>query len=105
MSYYRNYRRPSKPTVRNITVKYAGECICCGSPIKAGEIATFYPAGTIASIHEGKIGHIGGLDGTSQKCFANLKAKSLVIDAGLNDYAGDGLDARYEDDCAARCGL
>ena len=37
---------------------------------------------------------------------ANLKAKSLVIDAGLNDYAGDGLDARSsKDDCAARCGL
>jgi hypothetical protein len=29
----------------------------------------------------------------------------VIADAWVNDYAGDGLDARYEDDCAARCGL
>lgn len=100
---YRRFHRSSKPTVRNITAKYADECACCGSPIKAGEWVTYYPAGTIAGITEGRIAHIGGLEGTSQKCFNNLKAKQ--VDNGLNDYAGDGLDMRYEDQCRDICGL
>lgn len=32
-------------------------------------------------------------------------AKSLEVDRSVNDYAGDGLDQRYEDDCKERCGL
>jgi hypothetical protein len=100
---YRRFRSYSKPTPRNITVKFAGECACCGAQIKAGEFATYYPAGTIASVSEGRIAHIGGLEGNSQKCAGNIGAK--MVDRGLNDYAGDGLDARYEDDCARACGL
>ena len=103
MPYRRNYRNYSKPVVRNITVRYAGDCVCCGAPIAAGSIATFYPAGTIAGIHEGKISHIGGLEGTGTTCAHNLKLS--LTDRGLNDYAGDGMDARYEDDCARICGI
>jgi hypothetical protein len=46
-------RRYSKPSVRTITVKFDGKCACCAAPIKAGEIADFYPAGTIAGVNEG----------------------------------------------------
>jgi len=47
--------------------------------------------------------HIGGLDGTSKACFNHLKVSA--VDHNVNDYAGDGLDSRYEDDCARACGL
>ena len=100
---YRRFRNYSKPTVRNITVKYDGECACCGAAIKAGSIATYYPVGTIAGVTVGKITHLGGVDGTSKACFNHLKL--ATVDQNVNDYAGDGLDARYEDDCRERCGL
>ena len=96
---YRRYRSYSKPTPRNIAVKYSGKCVCCGATINAGEVATYYPAGTIAGITEGKIAHIGGLEGNSATCTANIR------DHGLNDFAGDGLDAHWEDECRERCGL
>jgi hypothetical protein len=99
---YRKFYRQSKPTMRNIEVKFAGTCACCGGAIKAGELASFYPVGTIAGVKESKIAHIGGLDGNSAKCSGVIAGK---IDQSLNDYAGDGLDSRYEDDCASRCGL
>ena len=128
---YRNFHRRARPTPRVITVKYAGKCACCGAEIKAGETATFYPAGTIASITEGKIGHIGGLEGTGARCTAELRKQAGLPPAprhcnhefrtctrgcgavcaaevehrAVNDYAGDGLDERYEDDCARQCGL
>jgi hypothetical protein len=99
-----------------ISVKYSGHCACCGAEIKAGETATYYPPGTIAGRTEGAIAHIGGLDGTSARCTAEIRkaqfpeyaAEIARREAGqraVNDYAGDGLDARWEDDCAARCGL
>lgn len=94
------YRRYSKPVPRNITVRYAGKCACCGATIEAGTWATYYPAGTMAGVHVGQIAHTGGLDGNSATCAAKLRA-----DVSLNDYAGDGLDQRYEDDCRDRCGL
>lgn len=101
---YRRFNRYSKPTPRNITAKYAGKCICCGAEIQSGEMVTYYPAGTIAGITEGKIGHIGGLDGNSAKC-SNVTRAQMIADKNLNDYAGDGLDQRWEDDCRDRCGL
>lgn len=70
---YHKYYRPSKPTPRNIQAKYAGKCICCGAEIGAGEWVTYYPAGTIAGVTEGKICHPGGLDGTSVRCTENLR--------------------------------
>jgi hypothetical protein len=107
VSYYRRYNRSySKPTARDITVKFSGHCASCGGIIKAGSIATYYPVGTPTAKAVGGacIAHIGGLDGNSQRCAAILREKYLE-DAATNDYAGDGLDARYEDDCARACGL
>jgi hypothetical protein len=106
MSYYRRHIRQSKPTARDITVKYSGPCAACGGTIKAGSIATYYPIGTPTATALGGacIAHIGGLDGNSQRCADVLRAK-YIEDQNTNDYAGDGLDARYEDDCASRCGL
>jgi hypothetical protein len=86
-------RRYSKPTPRTITVKFAGKCICCGAPIAAGETATFYPVGTIASVSTGQIGHTGGLEGNSAKCTANIRNRDFV-----------DLDRMYEDSCADICG-
>ena len=99
---FRRYYRASKPKKRTIEVKFAAPCACCGATIKAGQLADYYPAGTIASIHVGRIAHIGGLDGNSRVCFGNLKNQ---VDAATNDYAGDGLDARWEDSFRDTCGL
>jgi len=103
---YRRFYRTSKHVPRDITVKYSAPCAACGGTIKAGAIATYYPAGTPAATALGGpcIAHIGGLDGNSRACAAILREK-YQTDAATNDYAGDGLDARYEDDCKERCGL
>lgn len=101
---YRRYQRYSKPVPRNITVKYASNCLCCGKRIEPGEWATYYPIGTIRGESQGKLAHLNGVDGNSLKCAEYLREK-LTTDASVNDYAGDGLDARYEDDCRERCGL
>lgn len=106
MAYYRNrFHRPAKPKMRVIVVKYAGQCACCGAPIKAGETAAYYPAGTIAGVTEGRIAHVGGLDGNSARCTAEIRkvnfpeyaaeiARREAEQRAVNDYAGDGLDAR-----------
>src|SRR4051812_21456703 len=106
MSYYRKRSyRPAKPQPRAITVKYAGRCTCCLAPIKAGETAMYYPPGTILNQTEGKIAHIGGIDGNSAVCSFNIgQAMNARETAAVSDYAGDGLDARYEDQCADICG-
>jgi hypothetical protein len=104
MTYYRNRRYAARPKPRGIVVKFAGPCACCGAIIKPGESAMFYPVGTIAGVHVARIAHIGGLDGNSATCSAALR-QSLEGQAATNDYAGDGLDQRYEDQCAERCGL
>src|SRR5580700_11268076 len=101
MSMYRRYRT-ARPQPRGFTVKYAGKCACCGAEIRAGEFAMYYPPGTIASRTEGAIAHIGGLDGNSAKCTAEIR-KGFEARA-VNDYAGAGLDQRWEDDGAAICG-
>lgn len=90
------YRNSSKPTPRDMTVKYAGPCICCGAEIKAGDYATYYPAGTIGSRTTGAIGHIGGLEGTGTRCHAELRKRQ---DPGFVD-----LDRAYEDQCSDICG-
>lgn len=81
--------RYRKPFVRTITVKYAGECRCCGATIKAGELADYYP-------NMRAIAHIGGLDGTSARCSENLRARHD------RDFAD--VDRAYEDQCAEICG-
>ena len=96
------YRRYSKPEPRTIVVRFAGKCACCGQMIAAGETATYYPPGTIAGVTEGRIGHIGGLSGESTQCAAELR--KWHEQRAVNDFAGDGLDARYEDQCGEICG-
>ena len=100
---YKRFYRASKPTPRNIALRYAGPCACCGATIKAGSIAIYYPAGTIAGVAESKIAHLGGMDGNSRVCSENIRLN--LTDSVMNDFAGDGLDARYEDDCARMCGF
>jgi hypothetical protein len=92
---YRRYN--SKPQVRTITVKYAGPCACCGATIQAGSMADYYPVGTIAGRATAAIAHIGGLDGNSSTCTANIRARQQ--DPGFVD-----LDRMYEDQCAEICG-
>jgi len=81
---YRNFNRSSKP--RTIMVKYAGKCACCGAMIAAGAMADYYP-------DRRQIAHVGGLDGNSPQCTANLR------DSGFVD-----LERAYEDQCAEICG-
>ena len=88
-------RRYSKPQVRTITVKYAGACLCCGAMIKPGEIADYYPVGTIANTRAG-IAHMGGLDGNSPRCSSEIAKRR---DPGFVD-----LDRMYEDSCSDICG-
>jgi hypothetical protein len=91
------YRHNRKPTVRTIVVKYEGSCACCGATIKAGEMADYYPIGTIASRTTAAIAHVGGLDGNSARCVANIQSKRQ--DAGFVD-----IDRMYEDQCSDICG-
>jgi hypothetical protein len=89
-------RRYRKPTVRTIVVKYEGQCACCGASIKAGETADFYPIGTIASMTTAAIAHVGGLDGNSARCTAEIRKRQ---DPGFVD-----IDRMYEDQCSDICG-
>jgi hypothetical protein len=79
MARFKRYN--SKPSIRTIAVKYSGECLCCGATIKAGEMADYYPVGTIASRTTPAIAHVGGLDGNSARCSANLR-QDFVRDPG-----------------------
>lgn len=90
---YRRFHR-SKPTVRTITVKYAGKCIGCGCVIPVGAIADYYPVGTIAGVNTPQIAHLKALTGDSKSCFVASKQQSR-----------DFVDEQYEQDCKDRCGL
>ena len=94
---YRRRARMQKPTVHTITARYAGQCACCGAQIAAGTLVDYYPVGTIASRFTPAIAHIGGLDGNSATCTAEIKKRQ---DPGFVD-----LDSAYEDQCAKDCGL
>ena len=99
MAYRRFNRSTARQQPRNMTVRYAGLCACCGAEIKAGEYATYYPAGTLGAGRAAAIAHIGGLEGNSNACTGKLRERLDV-----NDYAGDGLDMRWEDAGAEICG-
>jgi len=88
--------RYRKPQVRTITVKYAGECACCGATIKAGEIADYYPVGTIASRHSGAIAHVGGLEGNSARCTSELRQREHVVPG---EDAADRWNETHGDRC------
>jgi hypothetical protein len=105
MAYRRQFRH-TRPTARTITVKYDGKCTNCGCTIKAGERAEYSPPGTHGNA-EGQIRHMPNVwDGGElvPNCHMSAEARALRDQRAVNDYAGDGLDARYEDDCAAICG-
>jgi hypothetical protein len=87
--------RNARPTVRTIVAKYASSCVCCGAAIKAGDIVDYYPIGTIASRNTAAVAHVGGLDGNSARCSAELR--KTFEERAVDDYAGRGLDERYED--------
>lgn len=91
------YRNTRRATVRTIAVKYAGPCACCGATINAGELADYYPVGTIASRTTAAIAHLGGLDGNSARCAMNISKRQA--DSGFAD-----VDRAYEDQCAEICG-
>ena len=96
---YRKYNN-RKPQARTITVKYAGPCACCGAEIKAGQMADYYPVGTLASRTTGAIAHVGGLEGNSPRCTEQLRRTQHTFgDPGYVD-----LDRMYEDACADKCG-
>lgn len=78
------YRSP-----RTITVKFAGKCACCGARIEAGSVADYYPS-------RREIAHVGGLDGNSPRCTAEIRRRR---DPGFVD-----LDRMYEDQCSDICG-
>lgn len=115
MTYHRIKYAASNRKPRDIVVKYPGKCGCCGAEIKAGEVATYYPPGTCGN-KEGRIGHVGGLEGASARCTEEIRkrdfpeyavevARREAEQRAVNDYAGDGLDERWEDDCRDICGL
>jgi hypothetical protein len=59
-------------------------------------MADYYPVGTIAGASEGRIAHVGGLDGNSARCTAEIRKRP---DPGYVD-----IDRQYEDQCADICG-
>jgi hypothetical protein len=102
---YRKFHRHAnnrRPESRTIVVKYAGKCAGCGAEIKAGESAVYQPAyGRAGCDDSACCGHLGRKASVCRlDAFRELRAQAAV-----NDYAGDGLDERWEDDCARRCGL
>jgi len=109
-----NQRRRGRPEPRIITVKYAGTCRNCGETIAAGKTAEYFPAGS-AGENPAYIAHTRNTWDEGQlvsDCHMRKRtpeadaaaAKAVAERAASNAYAGDGLDARYEDDCAERCG-
>ncbi len=81
MRYRRTNYAARSTAPRTITVKFKGQCHCCGATIYAGEIADYYPALKA-------IAHMGGLEGTSGRCSANIKTSMTA------DYVRDpGEDA------------
>jgi hypothetical protein len=70
------YHKRKSNSPRTITVKFAGTCACCGAPIKAGEIADYYP-------DRRQIAHLGGLDGTSARCTAEIRRRRDPYAVGL----------------------
>ena len=70
----------------------------------------------IAGISEGRIAHIGGLEGNSARCTVEIRKREFpeyhaevlrreVEQRALNDCAGDGLDMRWENQGRDICGL
>src|SRR5262249_20400738 len=83
---------------RTIALKYAGRCACCGAPMAKGSIADYYP-------RTRQVAHVGGLDGNSGTCTANIREKRFPEYAAElrrreQDPGFVDLDRMYEDQCA-----
>ena len=92
-----NYRRNPNPEPRVIEVRFTGACVHCGELIARGEQAMYYPAGSRAGNQRARLAHT-----SPTKCQQTLRAKLAALDSqpadpAANGYAGDGLDARWED--------
>jgi hypothetical protein len=74
-----------------IRAKFAGKCSSCGGTIARGESCLWDSSARTIS-------H----DSESVACSARMKR--TAASAADNDFAGDGLDSRYEDQCAEICG-
>ena len=70
--------------IRQIRVKYAGKCSCCGGTIARGSLAN-WDASSRSLSH----------DSESVACAARMKAA----------WRPDASDMAYEDQCSAACGL
>ena len=81
----RRYHTASSNQKRTIIVKYAGKCACCGAIISPGEMADYHPATK-------ELAHIGGLDGNSARCTANIRA-TMYPDPG--ELAQDRWNEQY----------
>jgi hypothetical protein len=91
MRYRRYQSRDTSP--RTITAKYDGVCACCSGAIKAGAMVDYYPA-------KKQIFHLGGMDGNSGQCSANIRAaRTAAGDPGFVD-----LDRMVEDQWSDICG-
>ena len=73
MTYRRYGYRTARPAPRVITAKFASSGACCGAAIKAGDMVEYFPVGTIAGRDTAAVAHIGGLDGNSVRCTAELE--------------------------------
>ena len=98
MRYHRRFKKTNAPVILPAT-KRAAPCVGCGEMIPAGARSVWYPLANAIQC---------------PKCFAARTGTPLwgtapatwtPIADGTDDYSGSGLDARIEDDMAARCGL
>jgi hypothetical protein len=123
-------RYPAKPQPRDIVVKYVGHCAGCGAVIEVGETATYEPRGYLNST-QARLRHpaYSWDDGerVSARCHSELRRalefrnmrdgnpysglpiyrdvpRDRAEQRSVNDYAGDGLDMRWEDQGADICG-
>jgi len=76
---YHRHNRSTEP--RTITVKFSGKCACCGAVIPTGATATYYP-------DRKAIAHMGGLEGNSGTCTANIREQNY----GPRDPGEDAAD-------------
>lgn len=83
------YRGKSNPAPRDMELRYAGQCRCCGATIAKGELATYYPPPDGKG--RGTVAHVGGLDGNSAICAANIRNASKRVADRIDGYDRDDL--------------
>lgn len=97
---YRRFHRTGNTRPREMRLRYAGTCHCCGEMLPEGSWALYVPAS------DGRAAYVQHADvrgDMNPACFARLKREGEQ--RAVNGYAGDGLDMAYEDQCRDMCGL